>query len=81
MLRWLERKLQIKAVTEARSDIERFVWSLKGQPDGTLGMLVAYAAVTRLKLMERGVAVWLHSLRTIFVPEIRYLETSSGCRT
>lgn len=54
MLRWLERKIQNKAVESTQKDLDRFVASLRGQPDETIGMIVAYAAVLREVLTQQG---------------------------
>ncbi len=54
MLKWLERKVQNKAIAEARTDIERFVSSLKGLPNDAIGSLVAFAAVMKINLTQQG---------------------------
>jgi len=54
ILNWIKRRVQLAAVNGIRSDLERFVLSLRGQSPEELGMLVAIATVIRLNLRANG---------------------------
>ena len=55
MLSWLRRKAQLAIVKGGREDLERFVYSLRGQSGAELGTLLVVAASVRIALRQSGV--------------------------
>ena len=52
MFRWLERKVQVWAVSEAREDVVRFIQSLRGMDDSEVATLLALATIIRLNAVD-----------------------------
>jgi hypothetical protein len=53
-LTWLKRSLELTAIKSNRKDLERFIASLRSQPENEIAALVAVATSFRLRLREAG---------------------------